>query len=281
MKFFSINSKSKFALFFAFVLVFLGSSWSTPVFGQTLQHDPQSQVGVDEKLGDQINLDMIFTDHTGQKLPLRQLVDGEKPVLLTLNYYSCATLCSVQLNAVLDGLKQLEWRAGEEFDIVTISIDPKEDSELAKGKRDSYLKSLGQGDVGWNFLVGEDDVIVSLADQIGYRYSFDPETNQYAHPAVIMFLSPQGKVSRYIYGIQYPGRDIKFALMDASAGRVGSTIDKLILSCFSYDHTVGKYTPAAFGIMRLGGLISLFVLTGFVLVMWRQEKSNVCSGSTQ
>jgi protein SCO1/2 len=263
-------------------LFFLGCfSLVLPAHAVEKLNDPQKAVVVDEKLSNQISPDLMVTDHLGRSIPLKNYFQSEKPVLLTLNYYSCATLCSVQLNAVLEGLKALDWTAGEEFTILTLSIDPDETAELAMAKRKSYLSALGKGEVDWNFAVASKEVIAEVADTVGYGYSYDPKTKQYAHPAVIMFLSPEGAVSRYLYGIQYPARDMKFALIEASEGRVGSPVEKLILSCFSYDNSVGKYTPAAFGIMRLGGISTLIALSIFVLVLRRQEKDLASSRSTQ
>jgi len=229
-------------------------------------------VTVDEQLGKKINPNLIFTSEAGEKVRIGDYFTDGKPVLLTLNYYSCATLCSAQLNGLLSSLKQLDWTAGKEFRIITVSIDPKEKPALAQSKRANYLKELGKGDkIEWHFWVGDRSQIKSLANSVGFRYAYDPIAKQYAHPAVISFVSPIGVVSRYLYGIQYKARDMKFSLIEAAEGRVGTVVDKVIMSCFAYDYTVGKYTPTAFGIMRLGGLISLLCLTAFTLVMWRKE----------
>jgi protein SCO1/2 len=156
---------------------------------------------------------------------------------------------------------------------VTISINPKEGPKLAREKRKSYLYALGMGeDVDWSFLVGAKSDIDTVANAVGFNYRYLPDEDQYAHPAVIFFVSPKGKISRYLYGINYPGQQIKFALVDASEGRVGSTVDRIILSCFHYDETVGAYGPFAFGIMRLGGALTLFVLGSVLFVFWRRER---------
>ena len=154
---------------------------------------------------------------------------------------------------------------------MTVSIDPEEQSDLAKNKRETYLEELGNSQAEWHFWVGRASQIKALADSVGFRYAYDPIAKQYTHPAVISFISAKGTVSRYLYGIQYVPRDIKFSLMETAEGRVGSVVDKVIMSCFSYDYSLGKYTPAAFGLMRLGGVLSLFVIAIFSLVMWRRE----------
>lgn len=229
-------------------------------------------ISVDEKLGAQVDPELRFRDHRGQEVRLGDLIQGETPVLLTLNYYGCATLCSVQLNGVVAGLRDLEWTAGKEFRIVTVSIDPDDDVELARTKRLAYLDSYGRGqDVDWQFLVGDQAQIEALAAQVGFGYRYDPVQDQYAHAAAVMLLSPSGEVARYLYGVQYQARDLRFGLMEAAAGRVGSVADRLILSCFHYDAALGRYGVFAQGIMRLGGAVGVVILASLGLVLWRQE----------
>lgn len=231
------------------------------------------EVTVEEHLGERVDLSLQFTDHAGQSVTLGEYFDDGKPVLLTLNYYSCATLCGVQLNALHAALKELDWTAGEGFRIVTVSINPSESHELANTKRSNYLSSLGRGDdVDWNFLVAEEAQVRSLAAQVGFGYRYDEESKQYAHPAVLTFLAPDGTVARYVYGLDYQARDLRFALMEAAEGRLGSPVEKLILSCFHYDETAGRYTATAFGVMRLGGVVSMVFVGGLGLAMWRRER---------
>ena len=229
-------------------------------------------VGVEERLGALLDPETPFVDHTGKAVKLGDFLGGEVPVLLTLNYYRCKMLCNLQLNAVVEGLKGLEWKPGENFRMVTISIDPREGWELARDKRANYLKDLGRGDVDWTFLVGKEQDIRTVAASVGFNYKYDEEQDQYAHTAAIFFLSPEGKVSRYLYGIDYPSQNLKFALMEASEGRVGSTVDKVILSCFHYDASLGAYGPFAFGIMRLGGIFTAIVLFGWLGVMFARDR---------
>lgn len=233
-----------------------------------------AKVTVEENLSGVLDGELQFQDHTGKVVQLSDYFEDGKPVLLTLNYYSCETLCSVQLNAMLNALRDLDWTAGEDFRMVTISIDPDETSELAAAKRKTYLDELGRGEIDWNFLVGSKKNIEHVADTVGFRYVYEPKTKQYAHPAVVTFLSPDLIISRYLYGLNYDARDVKFSLIESASGNVGSTVDKIILSCFIYDTTVGRYTPTAFGIMRLGGAISAIGLGLFTFVMWRKEPSN-------
>ena len=253
----------------AVVSVGLGSpAWAAEALPAELEG-----VTVVERLGEQVNPELVFTDHTGETVRMADLLEGDIPVLLTLNYYTCETLCSFQLNALLTGLHDLDWTAGERFRIVTVSIDPKETADLAAAKRSSYLDEYGRGEVDWRFLVGDAEQVEELARTVGFGFKYDPRTGQYAHPAVLTFLSPDGTVSRYVYGATYEARDLRFALMEAAAGRLGSPVDKLILSCFRYDETVGRYTPFAFGVMRLGGVATLVVMTGLGIVLWRRERT--------
>jgi protein SCO1/2 len=239
-----------------------------------------ADVGVDEHLGRQLDLNLQVRSHTGATIRLDEVLRGDKPVLFTLNYFTCETLCSLQLNAVLDGLRALDWVPGGEFRVVTLSIDPNEDAALAAKKRATYLDSLGKGEVEWHFLTADAATIAAITDAVGFRYRYDEKTKQFAHPAVVTFLAPNGSVARYLYGVNYPARDLKFALIESAAGRVGSPVEKLILSCFQYDHAIGKYTPAAFGVMRLGGAVSLLCVGSLGFVLWRRELKARANGST-
>jgi protein SCO1/2 len=230
------------------------------------------QVAVDELLGGYLDMDLSFVNHDGEQVRLGDYFDGERPVLVTLNYYRCPTLCNLQLNALTRSLESFAWTPGEQYRIVTVSIDPREDTELAANKRASHLEALGRGDVDWNFLTGDAAQVMMLAAQLGIGYAYDAEQDQYAHPAVLMFISPEGKVARYLYGLEYDPNDIKFALMEAAEGRVGSPVDKLILSCFHYDATLGEYGPFAMGIMRLGGAGMILIVGIPLIIVWRRER---------
>jgi protein SCO1/2 len=231
-----------------------------------------NSVGVDEHLGEPIELSTLVQDHFGATVPLEKYFSDGKPAVLTLNYYSCASLCSMQLNAVLDGLRDLDWLSGDQFNMLTLSIDPDETSSLAAYKRTNYLKELDKEGASWTFLVAKQSAITDIANQVGYRYTYDEQSKQFAHPAVIMILSPDGTISRYLYGVQYTARDLKFALIEASEGKFGSTVEKVILSCFTYDNTTGRYTASAFGLMRLAGVITMFFLGAMITALWRRER---------
>lgn len=239
-------------------------------------------VGVEERLGTHVDLNLTFVAQDGRTVRLGDYFGDDKPVLLTLNYYTCTALCNLHLNGLVESLRSFDWKPGDEYRIVTVSINPKEDAALARGKRANYLKALEKGeDVDWSFLTvvrGPDGRpsatnVKKLAASVGFGYRYDPDSDQYAHAAVTMFLSPEGKVARYLYGIDLPVRDVKFALMEAAEGRVGSTIDKILLTCFHYDETAGRYGAYAFGIMRLGAGLTLLAVGMLLLVMWRRERS--------
>lgn len=231
-------------------------------------------VDVDEHLGNEIDRGLQFTDHTGKAVTLADYFDGKRPVLLTMNYFRCPVLCNVQLNELTEALRLFDWTAGDEhFRIVTVSIDPREQAQLAGTKRANHLAVLGRGDaVDWAFLTGDALNIRLLAAQLGIQYAYDPEQDQYAHPAVVVFASPEGKIARYVYGLSYQTSDLKFGLIEASEGRVGSTLDRIILSCFHYDATLGRYGPFAFGLMRIAGALTVLLIGTALLIYWRRER---------
>jgi protein SCO1/2 len=239
-----------------------------------------NEVSVDEMLGGELDMDLRFVDHNGDEVRLGDYFDGDRPVLITLNYYRCPTLCSLQLNSLtrtLEGFAESsDWQPGEQYRIVTVSIDPREGPELAAKKRATHLEALGvdpdQGNYDWNFLTGDALQVRMLAASLGIGYAYDAEQDQYAHPSVLMFASPEGKVARYLYGLEYRPSDIKFALMEAAEGRVGSPVDKLILSCFHYDASLGEYGPFAMGIMRLGGAAMVLLVGIPMAFIWRRER---------
>jgi protein SCO1 len=233
-----------------------------------------NEIDVQEHLGEFVDTSLTFTDYAGKEVQLGDFLDGERPILLTLNYYRCPVLCNVQLNALTEALRELEWTPGDaHFQIVTVSLDPREGPTHAEGKRRVHLASLEKGDdVGWTFLTGDAINIKLLAAQLGIGYAYDKEQDQYAHPPVVTFVSPKGKIARYIYGLTYDPRDLKFGLLEAAEGRVGSTMDKLILSCFHYDATLGRYGPFAMGIMRLGGGFMVLIVGAALFFFWRRER---------
>jgi len=230
-------------------------------------------VSIEQKLNEQVPLDLTFRDESGQTVTLRQYF-GKKPVLLTLVYYECPSLCGLVLQGLLKSLRVINYTPGEQFEIVTVSISPTETPELAAAKKANFLKEYGREEAaaGWHWLTGDEKNIRALADAVGFRYVYDPKTKQYAHAAGIMLLTPSGKISRYFYGIEYSPRDLRLGIIDASQGKVGSLVEKVILFCYQYDPTTGKYGLLVVRLIQLGGLLTLLVLGGFIGTMFYRER---------
>ena len=233
------------------------------------------QIDVDEQRGTKLDPTLSFVDPAGNAVSVASLFDDERPVLLTLNYYRCRVVCSVQLNGLADALGELDWIPGKEFRVVTVSLDPGETEADAVHKRDQILDQLGKGpDVDWQFLRGDALAIRALAAQLGVSYAYDDEQDQYAHPSVAMFLTPDGTIAQYVYGLTYLSRDLKLALLEAGEGKLGSPMEKLFQSCFTYDHTIGRYGPFAFGIMRIAGTLTILIVAATLIVFFRRERKN-------
>jgi protein SCO1/2 len=231
------------------------------------------EVGVTEHLNAKLPLDIEFRDENGDWVELGSFFDGERPVILTLNYYRCPMLCGLMLNGVAEGLKEMAWTPSEEFELVTISINPLETPELARAKKQNYLKLLDRPEAaqGWHFMTGREREIDRLAETVGFSYTYDPVSKEYAHAAVIFVCTPDGRVARYLYGIEYPAKRLRLALLEAAEGTIGSTLDQLILYCYHYDPTHRRYTPVAMNIMRLGGGATALILGISLGIFWLRE----------
>ena len=231
------------------------------------------KVGIEEHLDAALPLDLEFLDEDGRTVRLRDYFDGVRPVILTLNYYRCPMLCGLQLNGVVAGMEELDWTPGVEFEMVTVSIDPLETPELAKAKKENYLKRYQRPAAarGWHFLTGRQVNIERLAETVGFGYTYDVVSGQYAHAAAIFVITPDGRVARYLYGIEYPPKNLKLALMEASQGEIGSPLDQLIMYCFHYDPASRRYAPVAMNIMRVGGGATALVLGATLGVWWLRE----------
>lgn len=230
-------------------------------------------VGIEEKLGQQVNLDLTFTNENGYQVPLRSFFHKDKPVLLNLVYYSCPMLCNLVLNGQTAVLRDIPWTPGEEFEIVTISIDPTEMFNLAVHKKQVYLNNYGKPAPGWHFLTDYNGNVKKLAEQVGFQYRYDGKQEQYAHAAAIMFLTPEGKMSRYLYGIRFRTRDVRLALTEASESKLGVTIDKVLLYCFHYDPAARSYVLFATNLMRGGGILTVLILGAILLRLFRGERT--------
>lgn len=230
-------------------------------------------VRFDQKLNQQLPLDLTFKDERGDQIRLGDYF-GNKPVILSLVYYKCPMLCTLVLNGLTEVLIEQKFNVGQEFNVVTVSFDPNETPALAEAKKSTYLARYGRPGAsdGWHFLTGDQANIDRLTEAVGFHYHFDPATGQFAHPSGIMVLTPQGKIARYFYGIEYPARDLRLGLIEASQERIGSPVDQVLLLCYHYDPKSGKYNSIAMGSMRVGGVLTLIGLSLLVLVLWRAGK---------
>lgn len=246
---------------------------SLQVNAQSYTENLQQRIGIDQKLGDQLPLDLPFVDSDGNPVHLRDYF-GDKPVILSLVYFDCPMLCTQVINSLLRAMNVLSFGAGTEFDVLTISIDPGETPELANAKKIEYLKNYRgrEGSTGWHFLTGDQQQIDQLAAAVGFRYEYDEPTDQYIHASGIMVLTPEGKLARYFYGIDYPPRDLRWGLVEAADGAIGNPVDQLLLLCYSYDPMTGKYGLYIRNSLRIGGLATILALGSFIVVMLRRER---------
>jgi protein SCO1 len=259
-------------VFFAHAPGAAAQSASDPMQSVGVRPELLKQVGIDQKLNQSIPLDLTFRDENGANVQLGQFF-GQKPVILTLVYYNCPMLCTQVLNGVESSLKELSTDIGKQFDVVTISIDPTESHVLAKTKKEMYVGMYGRSGAaqGWHFLTGDEPQIKQLADAVGFRYAYDPDTKQFAHASVIMLLTPEGKISRYFYGIQYPTRDLRLGLVEASEGKIGSPVDQVLLFCYHYDPATGKYGLLISHFIQAGGALTVLILGIGMLILFRGE----------
>jgi len=227
-------------------------------------------IGITERPDEKIPLDLAFKDEDGREVRLRDYFQGERPVVLTLVYYSCPMLCTLVLNGLTDAMRDLPWEPGDQFEIVTVSFDPRESPSLARIKKQNYLQMYGRADAGkgWHFLTGQQAEISALTDAVGFRYKWDEEQQQFAHQAAIFVLTPDGRISRYIYGVLYEPRTLKLSLLEASQGKIGSPLDQIVLYCYHYDPKSGSYAPAAMRFMRIGGALTLAVVGVWLSSVW-------------
>lgn len=252
----------------------------SPLYGQRPQMGepsaglpaPLREVRIEQRLNEQVPLDLPFRDETGRVVKFGEFFNG-KPVILALVFYKCPMLCNQVLDGLARSLKAQSFTAGREFDVVTVSFDPRETPELAREKKETYLQKYRRAgaETGWHFLTGDAASIKSLTEAVGFHYAYDPKTDQFAHASGIMVLTPQGRLSRYFYGIEYAPRDLRLGLVEAADNRIGSPVDQLLLYCYHYDPATGTYGPVVLNIIRLGGIITLFGIGALILILRRRE----------
>ena len=231
------------------------------------------QVGLDQRLNQQVPLNLTFNDENGKAVQLQQYF-GSKPVILIMVYYQCPMLCTQVLNGFAGAMNGIvRFNIGREFDVVTVSIDPRDTPQDAAAAKKKYLERYRRpgAEQGWHFLTGKKDQIDALAQAVGFRYAWDPEIKQYAHASGLMLLTPDGRVAQYYYGIEYVPRDIQLGLIEASKGKIGNVVDEVILYCYHYDPRQGRYGAAIFNVLRLTALATVMVLGGFMVIMFRRD----------
>ena len=257
----------------AAILAALFSVSASAALAQGKRPEILDRVGLEQRLDQEIPLGLHFRDEAGRDVELRQYF-GERPVLLNLVYYECPMLCTLVLNGVVSALRAMSLDVGRDFEVVTLSFDARDTPELAAKKKRTYLDEYRRpgAEAGWHFLTGDDASIAALAESVGFRFAFDDRTQQFAHAAGIMVLTPQGRISRYFYGVEFAPRDLRLALVEASQNRIGSLVDQVLLFCFHYDPLTGRYSSLTMDAVRIGGVVTVLGLGGFIVVMLRREK---------
>jgi len=257
---------------------------NSPLYGGGLNQGKTSaglppvlnKVGIDQKLNEQLPLDAVFKDENGNEVKLGDYF-GKRPVILALVYYECPMLCNEVLNGLTGSLKSLSFDTGKDFDVVAISFDARENDkpDLAKNKKESYMKRYGRPGTenGWHFLTGTQSEIDKVAKAVGFNYYWDEKSDQFAHAGGIMVATPEGKLSRYFYGIDYAPKDLKFAVMDSAQDKIGNPAEQLALYCYHYDPATGKYGLSILKVIRLGGVLTLIGLGAMFFVFWRRNKA--------
>lgn len=231
-------------------------------------------VGIDEKLGAQIDLNLKFKDENGEEVTLGKYFDGKHPVIISPVYYSCPGLCNFHLNGLTAGLKGVDWNPGEKFQVVAVSFDPKEEPSVAGPKKLNYLKEYARPGTenGWHFLTGNEENIKKLTSTAGFKYKWNAEAGEWAHASAAIITTPSGVISRYLPGIVFDSKDIKLALNEATSGKIGTFVESLVLYCFKYDPHTSKYAIYAFNLLKLGGAITVLLMMLWLLPVWFRSR---------
>lgn len=232
-------------------------------------------VGFDQRLNEQVPLDLEFVDEAGKPVKLGDYFHS-KPVILVLAYYQCPRLCTMVLNGLVQGLLEIPYTAGKDFEVVVVSFDPREVSSLAASKKEAYMSRYGRpgSEAGWHFLVGREDQSRALADAVGFRYRYDDRKDQFIHASGITILTPEGRLSRYLYDVKFSGRDLRLALVEASQHKIGTPVEQILLYCFHYDPTLGKYSANVMLLIRLCGVLTMAAIVCFVWGLRRRAANS-------
>jgi protein SCO1/2 len=259
----------------ALVLPALAAAQMGPVPPPPMQATPGvlQQVGFDQKLGAQVPLDLPFRDEAGKDVKLGDYF-GKKPVVLSLVYFRCPMLCTLSLNGLAGALEVLSFVPGQDFEVITVSFDPHEGPVLASAKKRAYMNRYKRSEAerGWHFLTGPQTSTEALTRAVGFRYVWDEATKQWAHPAGVLVLTPDGRLSKYLYGVEYSPKDLRLALVDAGGGKIGSFVDTVLLYCYRYDPRTGRYSMAILNLVRAGGILMIVALAGFIAVSSRRRR---------
>ena len=231
-------------------------------------------VGIEQHLNAQVPPDLIFRNESGSAVKLGDYF-GRKPLILNLVYYNCTMLCGEALAGLSSAMRLVKFDVGNEFDVVTVSFDPRETPEMAAAKKKDYVGRYGRANAsaGWHFLTGEAESINALAKAVGFQYQYDAKTNQYAHATALMVLTPQGRISRYFYGVDFPPKDLRMGLVEASQGKIGNAVDAVLLYCYHYDPETGKYGAMVGNILRVAAAATILLLGGLLFILWRLDRS--------
>lgn len=268
-----LGSKRLLATLIAAALFSLGAPAVRAVDrAEPLPHELDG-VGITEKPNAQLPLDAQLFDEQGQVVTLGSFFKPKRPVILTLNYYSCPMLCTLVLNGAVEAMREIPFVPGQQFEVVTISIDPRDDARVASMKKANYVASLGKDSAanGWHFLTGTEAEVRRVANAVGFSYKWVEERKEYAHAAAIFVITPEGHVSRYLYGVKFEPRTLRLSLAEAADGEIGTAMDQFLLFCFHYDSDAGRYTVAAVNFVRLGGLLTMLTLGILLARFWRVE----------
>lgn len=240
-------------------------------------------VGFEPPLSGQVPLDLSFRDETGRDVRLRDYFGQQKPVVLALVYYGCPMLCNQAEQGVVGSLKMLSFNAGRDYEVLFVSFDAHETPDMAAQKKESAMSHYGRPETsaGWHFLTGSQESIEALTKAVNFRYSFDTKSGIFAHASGIMLLTPDGRISRYFYGVEYPSRDVRLGLVDASAGKIGTPIDHLLLYCFQYDPSTARYSATILRIVRLGGIATVFVTVVGIWLFRRRDERAALNGRSE
>ncbi len=238
-------------------------------------------VGIEQRLGERLPLELRFTDEAGRERPLGDFF-GQRPVVLALVYYECPMLCTQVLNGLIEAAGVMPLELGADFRVVTVSIDPLETPELARRKKASYVEAYGRGDAdAWHALTGDEPAIEALAEAVGFRYRYDPDIDEYAHAAAIYVTTPDGRLARYFFGIEYAPRDLRLGLVEASDGEVGGLVEAFMMLCYHYDPLTGKYGFAVMSVIRLLGLATVGAIVAFLVISLRRDRRRARDGSSR